>query len=386
MTISDASFAGAQRRVSFGPWLWGARVDLPLFAGSAAFALGLVLLGELQGLGERPFPGWAWLVFVLGIDVAHVYATLFRTYLDREELARHPARYALAPLAVFVAGYYLYAESSTLFWRCFAYVAVYHFVRQQVGWVALYRAKNPMRQPIDRFIDDGVIYAATLYPILHWHAYLDQKQFAWFVEGDFVAGAIARAWLPWFEVCWWVALAAYALRQLSLVVVRRSFELGKTCVVGATVAIWYVGIVATNNDFAFTVTNVVAHGVPYLALLWAYARERAGETKRAFLGDVVKKGLAAFLIFLVCLAFVEEFLWDRLVFHDRPWLFGAANFELPAGLVALIVPVLMVPQATHYVLDGLLWRRKDTRELPAQRRALGFTAARLAPTTEGNTP
>lgn len=386
MTISDAVFASAQRRVSVGPWLWGARVDLPLFAGSAALALGLVLLGELQGLGERAFPGWAWLVFVLGIDVAHVYATLFRTYLDREELARHPARYALAPLAVFVTGYYLYAESSLLFWRCFAYVAVYHFVRQQVGWVALYRAKSSTRQPIDRFIDDGVIYAATLYPILHWHAHLDETQFAWFVEGDFVAGAIARAWLPWFELCWWAALAAYVLRQLSLVVKQRSFELGKTCVVGATVAIWYVGIVATNNDFAFTVTNVVAHGVPYFALLWAYARERAGETKHGFLGEVVKKGIAAFLVFLLCLAFVEEFLWDRLVFHDRPWLFGAANFELPPGLVAVVVPVLMVPQATHYVLDGLLWRRKDTRRLPAQRRALGLTAERLAPTTEGNTP
>lgn len=381
MTISDAVLPNAQRRVSVGPWLWGAHVDLSLFAGSAALALGLVLFGELHGLGERPFPGWAWLVFVLGIDVAHVYATLFRTYLDREELTRHPTRYALAPLAVFVVGYYLYAESSTLFWRCFAYVAVYHFVRQQVGWVALYRAKNPMRQPIDRFIDDGVVYAATLYPIAHWHAYLDEKRFAWFVEGDFVASAMARAWLPWFECFWWMALAVYAVRQLTLLVTRRSFELGKTCVVGATVAIWYVGIVATNNDFAFTVTNVVAHGVPYFALLWAYARERAVETPHAFLGDVVKKGLPAFLVFLVCLAFVEEFLWDRLVYHDRPWLFGAANFELPAGLVAVIVPVLMVPQATHYVLDGLLWRRKDTRRLPAQRRALG-----LAPSPERSAP
>src|SRR5690606_3520423 len=179
------------------------------------------------------------LVFVLGIDVAHVYATLFRTYLDPQELARHPARYALAPLAVFVAGYYLYAESATLFWRCFAYIAVFHFVRQQVGWVALYRAKNPGRQPIDRFIDEGAVYAATLYPILHWHAHLDQSRFAWFVEGDFIAGAVARAWLPWFELCWWLALGAFGVRQLSLFLTRRCFELGKTCVVGATAAIWY---------------------------------------------------------------------------------------------------------------------------------------------------
>jgi len=372
MTVSDATFARAQGRLSFGPWLWGPRADLALFLGSAGAALVLVALGELWGLGGRAFPAWAWLVFVLGIDVAHVYATLFRTYLDPEELARHPARYALAPLAVFVAGYYLYAESALLFWRCFAYVAVFHFVRQQVGWVALYRAKSATRQPIDRYIDDGVIYAATLYPILHWHAHLADARFAWFIEGDFVTGAIARSWLPWFELAWWLAIAAYALRQLSLVVTQKRCELGKTCVVAATLATWYVGIVATNDDFAFTVTNVVTHGVPYFALLWAYARSRASEAEHGFLGRVVKKGLLGFLLFLVCLALVEEFLWDRLVFHDRPWLFGAANFELPPGLLAVVVPVLMVPQATHYVLDGLLWRRKDTRQLSAQRRALGL--------------
>ena len=374
MTISEASFAPTQGRVSFGPWLWGARVDLALFLGSAGAALLLVALGELWGLGRQAFPAWAWLVFVLGIDVAHVYATLFRTYLDPEELARHPARYALAPLCVFVAGYYLYAESALLFWRCFAYVAVFHFVRQQVGWVALYRAKSATRKPIDRYVDDGVIYAATLYPILHWHAHLADTRFAWFVDGDFVAGAILRTWLPWFELAWWAAIAAYVLRQLFLVVTQNSFELGKTSVVAATIATWYVGIVATNDDFAFTVTNVVTHGVPYFALLWAYARARAREAEQGFLGNVVKKGLVAFLLFLVCLALVEEFLWDRLVFHERPWLFGAADFELPSGLVAVVVPVLMVPQATHYLLDGLLWRRKDTRQLSAQRRALGLGA------------
>jgi hypothetical protein len=41
-------------------------------------------------------------------------------------------------------------------------------------------------------------------------------------------------------------------------------------------------------------------------------------------------------------------------------------------VLALLVPLLALPQATHYVLDGMLWRRGDTRRLPAQRRALGF--------------
>jgi hypothetical protein len=74
------------------------------------------------------------------------------------------------------------------------------------------------------------------------------------------------------------------------------------------------------------------------------------------------------------LAFVEEMLWDRLVWHDRAWLFGGGDgHALGAVPLALLVPLLAVPQATHYVRDAVLWRRQDTG--PAQARALGFRRA-----------
>ena len=51
-----------------------------------------------------------------------------------------------------------------------------------------------------------------------------------------------------------------------------------------------------------------------------------------------------------------------------------ALLVLLAGAIALalVVPLLTVPQGTHYVLDGLIWRRGDTRTRPSQRAALGF--------------
>ena len=60
------------------------------------------------------------------------------------------------------------------------------------------------------------------------------------------------------------------------------------------------------------------------------------------------------------------------VWHDRPLLFGGGSEAPLLGRWgrALIVPLLAVPQATHYLLDALLWRRRDTG--PAQARALGF--------------
>ena len=360
-------------RSSCGPWLWTPGIDLGLFLGSALLALLLVAVGSLTGIDEQPFPEWGWLLFVLAIDVAHVYATLFRTYLDPVELRRHPWRYGLVPPLVFGLGYVLYSQSALTFWRVFAYAAVYHFIRQQVGWVAIYRAKSRLKRGLDRWLDNAAVYMATLYPLVHWHAHLGQTQFAWFVEGDFVhVGELAGRALPWFEACWWLALSAFAVRQIALLAITRCLQLGKTAVVASTAAVWYVGIVLTNSDFAFTVTNVIVHGVPYFALLWAYTTARQREPGGGLWLDTASKGLGLFMLFLVCLAFAEELLWDQLVFHERVWLFGKSAIELGPELLAIVVPLLMVPQATHYVLDGVLWRSKDTRELPAQRRALGM--------------
>ena len=144
----------------------------------------------------------------------------------------------------------------------------------------------------------------------------------------------------------------------------------------ATVATWYVGIVGTNSDYAFTVANVIVHGVPYVALLWFYAREQARQAP-SVLGSklVLRGGLAVFCGLLLALAFAEEMIWDRLVWHSRPEIFGGAgaDFVLSPAVLAFVVPLLAVPQATHYVLDAVLWRRRDTGQ--AQGRALGFASA-----------
>ena len=41
----------------------------------------------------------------------------------------------------------------------------------------------------------------------------------------------------------------------------------------------------------------------------------------------------------------------------RGWLFGVAWDT--GSLKILLVPLLALPQLTHYVLDGFIWRRKS---------------------------
>ena len=73
---------------------------------------------------------------------------------------------------------------------------------------------------------------------------------------------------------------------------------------------------------------------------------------------------------LIALAFAEELGWDTLVWHQRPTLFGAGGFELSDVVLGVVVPLLSLPQTTHYLLDGFVWR---SRENPSLARRLGWS-------------
>jgi hypothetical protein len=373
MTSATAPALPARRAA--GPWIWGARADAAIFGGTALLALALATLSPALSDDGGALPSWGWLVFVLAVDVAHVHTTLFRTYLDGEELGRRRALYIAVPAACWAAGAALHLASERAFWSVLAYVAVIHFVRQQIGWVAIYRARAGERSRLGRLLDDAAIYAATGFPLLYWHAHLP-RAFRWFVDGDFVAAPVLASLVrPAFGL-WAAILGAYAARAAWIATRGGGTNPGKHLVVATTAITWYVGIVATDSDFQFTVTNVLVHGIPYMALLWAYARERAREAPRTIVARIATGGVLAFLATALAFAFVEEMFWDRLVWHDRPSLFGGPERETPLlgpTARALIVPLLAVPQATHYVLDAVLWRRRDTGR--AQARALGFTTA-----------
>ncbi len=359
-----------------GPvWLFSAPVDLAAFLGSAVVSLLLLAVGWWAGWLQQDTPEWTWFSAILLVDVAHVYATGFRVYFVPGEFARRPWVYGLSPLLGFLIGLAVYSESEVFFWRALAYLAVFHFVRQQYGWVALYRSRAQEQGTLGRVIDTSAIYLATVYPLVYWHAHLP-RNFWWFLQGDFTGVPQILAQL--LEPFYWLALTAYAVRSISNGLRYNFWNPGKDIVLATTAVCWYVGIVAINSDYAFTVTNVIIHGVPYLVLVYWYRFVRAPQTKASQQQQVEsasaetitpqpsrwrKHGKALFLFLGVVwvLAYAEELLWDHSVWHERGWLFGG-SWDLGAWHMFL-VPLLAVPQVTHYVLDGFIWRRRSNPEL-----------------------
>ena len=332
-------------------WLFSPGVDLGVFLGSAVLSLLLLLAGAQFGLLNSETPDWMWISAVLLIDVAHVWATSFRVYFDTEELKRRPFLYTIVPVGGYLIGVALYSEGMLTFWRVLAYIAVFHFVRQQYGWVALYRAKLKERSRVTWYIDAAVIYLATIYPLAFWMTSLP-RNFEWFVQSDFinVPNFVAQVLFPIYVL----SLVVYFAKSIYLYFTAGFLNPGKDIVVATTAICWYVGIVALNSDYAFTVTNVVIHGVPYFALVYWYAKSRRPTADRFY--KTLSGNWLVFLATLWLLAYVEELFWARGVWHEKLWFFGSAWDW--SKLNVFLVPLLALPQLTHYVLDGFLWKRK----------------------------
>lgn len=345
------------------PWIASSGIDLGFIVGPAFVVTAIVVLlkDKIALVGETP--PWLWLLLVVGVDVSHVYSTIFRTYLDKEELQKRQMLYALVPLGAWIVGVLLYSMDAIAFWRVLAYLAVFHFVRQQYGFMMIYARGERERPKWTRFLDQAAIYLATLFPIAWWHC--NKLTIQWFVEGDFIY--IDKPALSVFAgVLFGLVMAAYLLKEIYYARKERRVNVPKTLLLLGTALSWSVGIVIFNNDIAFTATNVIAHGIPYTALIWIYGRNQrdmrpraAPYVSRVFNKFFTAKMIPVYLGLLFALAFVEEGIWDLFVWREHGQIYGFSQ-ALPQvhsdDIMVWLVPLLALPQAVHYVLDAFIWK------------------------------
>ncbi|MCE9559809.1 MAG: hypothetical protein K8R88_12765 [Armatimonadetes bacterium] len=345
------------------PWIYSPKFDLAAIIGPPVAITAVVLLwgDRIAAIGDTP--AWLWILLVLGIDVAHVYSSLFRTYFDKEEFQRRRKLYLVVPAVCWLAGIAVFALwGPVVFWSIVAYFAIYHFVRQQYGFLMLYRRGEPVGDLSYR-IDQVAIYIATVYPLVYWHTY--PRNFQWF--SNFEVLHIPVVWPEYvFRAVYILSLTAFMVKELNRWHVTGKLNLGKTLLLVATASAWATGIILFNGDLTFTLINIVSHGVPYMALIWIYQyRKRTNQShaQNKFLKFFQIKYVPIYIAALVGIAYFEEGVWDWLVYREHANIFGSYTLSVSNTALMILVPLLTMPQVTHYVLDAYIWRvNKKGRE------------------------
>lgn len=334
------------------PWIHKTKTD-GLFILSPPFIILAVVFfcqGWLQTLEER-YSFYTWLFFVVFIDVAHVYATLFKTYLVPKAFQERKRLLIVLPIICFAIGVVLFMLGSRVFWVTLAYVAVFHFIRQQYGFMRLY-SRYEVKTKLSLITDNLVIYTATGYPMLYWFM-SSRRNFTWFMQDEFFTYQNDTL-LHIAGYLYFVILGLYAIKISYTCVKTGYFNIPKNAVILGTALSWYFGIVYYNNDLIFTMLNIVSHGIPYMALIYLKEiRQSQGQLQGVLYYLTTYKGVFIYAGILIVLAFSEEYLWEIMVWNEQFSIGNAAVFE---NWHFLLVPFLVVPQFTHYLLDGFIWK------------------------------
>jgi len=335
------------------PWIHKAKTDIFFILAPSFVMVAIVFLCQnwLQSV-EANHSFYTWLFLIVFIDVAHVYATLFKTYFVASEYRKRRKLLIVLPIICFSIGLLLFSFGSKVFWSVLAYVAVFHFIRQQYGFMRLYTRKEQQTK-VNRWFDAFVIYTATGFPMLYWFL-SSPRAFNWFVEEEFLRFENDAL----IEILTWIYAAVmvfYLIRTGYKSIKDNYFNIPKNAIITGTALSWYFGIVYFNNDLVFTLLNVVSHGIPYMALIYLKEIDQKEVSELGVLRHLKEfKGIFIYVTILLLIAFSEEYLWEILVWKEQ--------FSLDLGSFSnwqfLVVPLLTVPQFTHYLLDGFIWKSK----------------------------
>jgi hypothetical protein len=397
MLAATASVAQTAPRVRWS-YLWSRRSDLtfnliPFWIGMVL----VVLLYAARDLAKPDNPVYnftvfgvqlhlaTWVLYLYGplVDAPHLWATIARTYTDRDEwkqrrtlflgslaaLLLGPAvillPYALRALSLLSAGQ---EQVGWLLWtNFFTFYALFHINKQHWGFVALYRRKNQDSDPLDFRVDQAFFYVAIWAPFVAmvtapWYTDYDGKPFA------FTHGAGSFLYLT-CHVIFFVASIAYVAFQVL------QYQRG---VARNGPKLLYLATILPLNYLAFAihpfvaafwiVTTGLGHCAQYHRVVWGYGQAQyVGKQAERKLPTAIFENLPLYLALGVLFGVVTlqsfgggtagHFIaggLGRTVFSSVfTFLDEHAGVELAAKVTAAFVSGVRLH---HFYVDSKIWR------------------------------
>jgi hypothetical protein len=309
-----------------------------------------VLLFVLPVLLTSPVVGWdilvgirgadylIWFAIMVAIDKAHIWSTVFRSYLDREVRREHPLLLYAGPLIFVLLGLAIELTLGVkMLVRLFLYFQMFHVMRQQYGWIAqVARRTRPRGSRISLRWDKTLIYAMVLVPFLWSHV----------APGEYLGG-LELTPRPMLAHCLAALFVGCVLGYGGLQAARRwvhheTVSTSELLVAGTTTFVWGAMMLAPSRYWLFM--SLTYHAVPYIgATLWT-AKDRQSE--RAMWRH--RFAVPSFLVVLLVWGYFWQQIQDGFL-HAAPHSIGAVPLTLTA--LALVVPSM------HYAIDGVIWKR-----------------------------
>ena len=335
---------------------------------------------------------WFWQVAVNG---PHFYATISRTYLDREEWRHRRALFvgslgwfAVGPLAIWISIHTRSMAPFVAFWMFQVLWAYYHVVRQHYGFMALYQKLNGEPEGRDNAADYWIFHGLMFGPVIAWFLrYPDFRSLVgWSAVPSPMEHVVLGAMIP--LVVGTVAL--YAAKEFLGFRRTGRFNLPKSALLIAYVPfhlllLLHPTVTGAYDILLFNAAVTFPHNLQYVAIVWFHNRNRYSRSTAALdygVASAANRTLARFVF--LGLAFSIVVLYTRFYFEGQPVPLALGRY---AGAVSPLGGMFRVSDLVaaawiglvfhHQYLDQRIWKLSRDSEL---NRALKLPYSRgLAP-------
>lgn len=319
-------------------WIVSAKWDLCFFSGSvlltylyyAVYKLFLFLPEE--HFLHRYAALIATLAFYALFDHPHIFQTFSRTHADTSEFQRRPFMYTYGLMILIFSGFLIkYFHVEDTFEIFLNVYGIWHILRQNSGFLKLYKKKAEEISRIDVYFDNGLLYGTVL---------------IFLAIRVFDHSRTPLDWMPYWEAdlrpfygILVLGLILYTLRQLYLIK-EKKLSYPKIIFLTAIVSTYYFVYVVSDPPFGLLIAlETIYHDVQYQGWILNYQMHR-------FEKNIWKTWLARSLIY-------------GLVFGTLLTL--SLRYD---GIQWFLIPFLMMV-LFHYFIDGRIWRFSKNKELKA---------------------
>ncbi len=303
-----------------------------------------------------------WLLIRAPLDSGHVFATVFKTYFDSHEFKKLRKLLIFLPVGVFIFCFFFSYLNLPLFGQFVAYMAVFHFIRQQYGLVCLYENQE-LRTGRGFSIDYLLIHMSCLYPMIYWHAHYP-KHIQWFSPTNFFK--ISPAYEELARYFYIALIVLYLGKEILFFFQGKKISLSKQLIHLGTALCWNLAIVYFDSILVFILLVEVSHAMAYLSLIGFHSKKaiKNDYDKSIFKKVKYRHFFSGHALLFLLLIFVLGVGLDTLgfVFFSHPFVelrdIVPEFFITGDWKVAMLLALFTVVQFTHYILDGFIWKRK----------------------------
>lgn len=346
-------------------WIDGPRVDLTFYIGGALLGWAALLAHAVAHVPATML----YLFWILFLDGPHLWATISRTYLDREERSTRRAlllgalAWAALPVGTIVWGH---LTGQRLPWALFlAFVqtwAYWHVVRQHYGFLVLYQRKAGEPAGIASRIDYYAFYTVMLAPFA---SFALRHPFARRELGlPAAASLLERGLVNTLFIITALAIVVYVTSEVLHARRGQPVNVGKNAFLAACVPLHLVTLLhptwsVSIELLAVTIIVTSFHNLQYEAIVWRHGQRRYHVPDAdARFGIATRIFRHAVVWYLAGLTFTILLRYASWSLDGRFWPFSPTPRALPGPFSAAeyVNAWWWIVAMHHYYLDQRIWR------------------------------